>query len=111
AGGLFVALDESVVKAVTNHAAPGIGGFAVQMLVPFGDVWADPLGPFAIGLTAIQAVFGAILFWDLGQREGVRATLRWLYNGRPIPTVCFLLLTVAVGTLAGYRAYELSPTS
>jgi hypothetical protein len=109
--GLFgddVAL-RAFVQFGQGPATSTVSGVAPWLMSPFTTVWNEPLGAFAIGLTAMQAAFGAIVLWGISDERGVSLTLPRLYRDRPVLTSTFVIFVVAVAALAAYRAYELSP--
>lgn len=114
---LDLIFDADAVEASGIGPVPGVsaaptatGIRASWAIAPVVSIWQRPLGPVAIGLAAMQGMFGIVLFWGLG-KEVIRTKSRSLIRERFFATLCFVVLNMAIAALAGYRAYELSPVA
>lgn len=76
----------------------------------FEALWSEKMGFLAIALAGLEGAFGIVLLWRMGAEQPVVLRPLALLKARPIVTTCFLTLNTALGVLAAYRGYELSPS-
>jgi hypothetical protein len=82
---------------------------AVHFFKSFETLSDEKLGFLALALAGLEGAFGILLLWRMGADQPVVLRPIALLKGRPLLTACFLIMNLALGVLAAYRGYELSP--
>ncbi len=83
---------------------------ALHFVESFENLSGEKLGFLALALAGLEGAFGIVLLWGFGADESVVVRPVALLKARPLLTACFLTLNLALGVLAAYRGYELSPS-
>jgi hypothetical protein len=104
----------AIAKAVTTSGAHGVSWWAVLSRFPehlvklFAKLWEEQFGFLAIGLAGLQGAFGIVLLWGMGTERPLRLRLVALFRERPLLTMLFGMLNIALAILAGNRGSELT---
>jgi hypothetical protein len=106
---------QSISRELEASQASGIRQIfkneAFKFIKSFETFQDQTLGFLALALAVLEGAFGVVLLWGLGLEKPLQLRLWHLFRERTVLTSCFLVLSFAMGALAAYRGYELSPSS
>jgi hypothetical protein len=109
--------DSSSVGEPQSASTPPIQNPLVRVAVgwfgrfsrAFELLWeSEPLAFLAMALAALQASLGIVLLWGMGFAKPLKVSLRTLLRERPLATETFLVLTLALTTLAAFRGAKVT---
>jgi hypothetical protein len=98
------------VTAAEPRATSSYSGALAAAIEKVQDWWRrDRFLFMALGLSGLEAVFGMILLWGLGEQELLRLSPLALCRVHPMPMIFFVLLDFSMTLLAANRGFEYSP--